>query len=109
MTPQELTTDARAILQDTRTPYRYTDTDLLRYVEDGVSTFLRIRPDLRVGYGWRPGQPDIPASLEESGYRPLLAEYVAAKAELRDDQFVENGRVVALLQKVRAGLLTPGV
>jgi hypothetical protein len=100
-------TDVRTVLNDTASPHRYADADLERYLVDGISTMFRMRPDLRIGVTWTRESTDIPDVFDD--FLPLLTEYAAAKAELRDDQFATDGRVVALFQKVRAGLLTPGV
>jgi hypothetical protein len=104
-----ITADARVLLQDKVVPYRYEAVELDGYARDAVATFLRLRPDLRIGIEWsRFGTAvEVPATLDD--YWPLLSEYVAAKAELRDDQFTNDGRVIALLQKVRSGLVTTGL
>jgi hypothetical protein len=94
-------------MQDTRQPYRVSDADLLLYAEEGIDTFLRIRPDLKIGITRTPGQ--VPATFDEGGYTPLLTEFIAAKAELRDDQAMNETRVVALMQKVQGGLVSTGI
>lgn len=106
----EVTAEARVLLQDLVAPYRYDEAQLQGYARDAIATFLRLRPDLRIGVSWsRFGtESEVPEPLADD-YWPMLSEYVAAKAELRDDQFTNDGRVVALLQKVRSGLLTTGL
>lgn len=46
MTPAEIITDARRLLQDTLVPYRYSDTELLGYVNQVLSRMAVFRPDL---------------------------------------------------------------
>ena len=46
MTPAEVITEARSILQDADTPYRYSDTDLLGFVNQTIKRMVVIRPDL---------------------------------------------------------------
>lgn len=104
----EAATEARLILQDTVSPYRYPTADLLVYARDGVATFFRVRPDLRIGLTWTTSDTTVPVSLQE-GYWSLLVEYIAAKAEMRDDQSMTDTRVVALLRKVQSGVLGLGI
>jgi len=46
MTPAEIITEARKLLQDTRVPFRYSDGDLLGYFNQVISRTLNMRPDL---------------------------------------------------------------
>lgn len=46
MTPAEVITEVRSILQDADTPYRYSDTDLLGFVNQTIKRMVVIRPDL---------------------------------------------------------------
>jgi hypothetical protein len=46
MTPQGVIQQARVLLNDTRSPYRYTDTDMLRFYNDIVYRMLILRPDI---------------------------------------------------------------
>lgn len=46
MTPAEIIVEARKLLQDTRAPLRYSDADLLGYVNQTVKRMLGMRPDL---------------------------------------------------------------
>lgn len=105
---------ARIILKDALAA-RYSDEDLAHYASEGVAAMYRIRPDLMVGgYTERPvytaaslSTPLPPAIADE--YMEPLARFIAGHAELRDDQFSQDGRAVTLLQMMRAALLTPGV
>lgn len=46
MTPADIIVEARKLLQDTRVPYRYSDDDLLGYINHTVRRMLTLRPDL---------------------------------------------------------------
>lgn len=46
MTPSEIITDVRRILQDVNTPYRYSDTELLGYINQTLKRMSVLRPDL---------------------------------------------------------------
>ena len=46
MTPAEVITEVRSILQDADTPYRYSDTDLLGFVNQTIQRMVVLRPDL---------------------------------------------------------------
>jgi len=102
-----LVSEARGILQDRREPYRYSDDDLLNYARDAVVAAFRVRPDLRIGVDWLRDDTDFPSVLED--YWAPSVEYVTAAAELRDDQFSQDGRAAALLQKFRASLMSTGL
>src|SRR5512134_2017332 len=45
-TMQEAVDRARALLQDTVTPYRYTDADLLAYGNDALDVMVGVKPEL---------------------------------------------------------------
>ena len=46
MTPAEVITEARSLIQDTRVPYRYSDTVLLGFVNQTIKRMVMLRPDL---------------------------------------------------------------
>lgn len=46
MTPTDVILEARRLLQDTLAPYRYSDSDLLGYVNQTIKRMSLIRPDL---------------------------------------------------------------
>ncbi len=46
MTPTDVITEVRKLIQDTATPYRYSDTSLLGYVNQALKRIAMIRPDL---------------------------------------------------------------
>lgn len=46
MTPNEVITEVRRLIQDTRTPYRYSDAVLLGFVNQTLKRMVMLRPDL---------------------------------------------------------------
>lgn len=46
MTPNEVIAEVRRLIQDTKTPYRYTDPVLLGYVNQTLKRMVILRPDL---------------------------------------------------------------
>ncbi len=46
MTPAEIIAQVRPLVQDTRTPYRYTDAVLLGFVNQALKRMAMVRPDL---------------------------------------------------------------
>ena len=46
MTPNEVITEVRRLIQDTKTPYRYSDAVLLGFVNQTLKRMVMLRPDL---------------------------------------------------------------
>jgi len=46
MTPNEVITEVRRLIQDTKTPFRYSDTVLLGFVNQTLKRMVMLRPDL---------------------------------------------------------------
>lgn len=46
MTPNEVITEARRLIQDTKTPYRYSDAVMLGFVNQTLKRMVLLRPDL---------------------------------------------------------------
>lgn len=46
MTPSEVITEARRLIQDTKTPYRYSDAVMLGFVNQTLKRMVMLRPDL---------------------------------------------------------------
>lgn len=100
-TAQTVIDDARDTLNDAvsgATP-RYSDTRLLRYVNDGVVELYGMCPHLRFG-----NYSDPILSLNLSDVIPFdgreriaLHHYVVARAEFADDQHVSSGRAQGAL------------
>lgn len=106
-------TDARRLLQDERLPYRYSDTDLLEYLNQGLTAAYRIRPDLMVGGAWTPPAPlgltdTIPARVGDWYFGPIVS-FMVGMAESRDDQYGEGSRALVFLSRLQGALQGQGV
>lgn len=105
---------ARFILLDERAPYRFAETQLQSFVQQGVEVALRLRPDLLVGTGGWAAPTNLqltdplPAAIDAQYFTPLCA-YVAALVESQDDQFTSDGRLAFLLTRFQTSLLGVGV
>jgi hypothetical protein len=60
VTPSEIISEVRQLVQDTRTPYRYNDTTLLGFVNQTLKRIVIVRPDLFSKYG------EIPTTAGET-------------------------------------------
>lgn len=58
MTPSEVITEARRLIQDTKTPYRYSDAVMLGFVNQTLKRMVMLRPDLFAVIG------DIPTTAD---------------------------------------------
>lgn len=115
----DVITDVRDILQDTRSPYRYSDDSLYSYLNRAFINVKDIRPDAywgRYTSGTYPPSYDIPeySAGDEAELWPLssvfftpIVMYVAGSAELKDDEFTRDARAAILLETFRRHLITP--
>jgi hypothetical protein len=94
-THREVLEQARVLLQDNRSPYRYSDLQLLANLKEALGELWRLRPDafygqLAIDYipptGW---DEDLP--VEAVFFTPIV-NFVVARAEMRDDEFVNDNR-----------------
>lgn len=89
MTAANVITAARELLYDTVATYRWSDTNLLIYVDAGQRRVRALRPDLFLVNGAM-SEPSTPATIGDSlvlGYNQqlTLARYVAAVALQEDN------------------------
>lgn len=102
-------TDARNLLSDTRTPYRYSDLRLITALNNGLAELARIRPDAYYStfdeidivvpeYADSDTDKAKTFPLGYLFYLPIL-EFVVGFIELSDDEFTQDGRAAILLQK----------
>lgn len=106
--------EAREILQDTDTPYRYDDSILLNILNRALQELGRIRPDAF----WSTFVTDdivIPevASIDLSTTFPLpsqfylpVVSFIVAWSEVLDDEFTQDGRAGMLLQQFKTQVLS---
>lgn len=114
-TYQNLIDEARVYLQDTETTDpRYTDTQLIAMLNQGLNALVRIRPDAAydlyddnalntpevVASGAVAPQVNVTDtfSLDMQFFNPLI-HYTVGMAELVDDEYTEDGRAAMLLQQ----------
>ena len=108
---QQIIDDARVILNDEiaseSTVPRYTASQLLGYARQALVGARQVRPDLFLK-NLTEAFPAFAATdlipMPEQ-YHVALSDYVAHRAELRDDEFAVDGRANSLFQKYKAGLL----
>jgi hypothetical protein len=110
--------EARVLLQDVVSPYRYSDAELVDALNIGMLEARKLRADLFLplfDIPWKdPGPvagPVPPATLTapvsmDPMYRQTLVYYMVGRAQLRDDEPTVDARAGALLQKFTAQLLT---
>lgn len=106
LTVAQLVTEARGHLQDSREPYRYSQSDLIAYLNNGVRVARTIRPDYFVATLLIPTveyTANDNLSFDEQLYGPIVF-YVVGSAQLRDDEFVEDSRAVAAMNLFYAAM-----
>lgn len=112
-TIQDILNEARVFIQDSDTPYRYSDDDLVDYLNNGLYEIRRIRPDYFIN-SYDTDVPQFTTAQLGSDY-PLdgqthtaIAYFIAGNAAIRDDEHVNEGRAAGLLNLFQAKLLTAG-
>lgn len=108
-------TEARRLLQDQITPYRYPEADLVDALNVGLMEARRVRADLFLPVFTMPWF-DSAATIDDTFkskpvpldpmYRSTLVYYMVGRAQLRDDESTTDQRAAALLTKFTAQLLT---
>ena len=99
---------ARELLQDTKdTPYRYSDTSLVRALALSLPEAKKLRPDLflNVTIPALSANDTTPVPMDEM-YRTSLVYYMCGIAQLRDDEEVQDQRAAAFLSMFQAKLTT---
>jgi len=99
-TLQNVVDSVRVDLNDAEA-IRYTTAQLLEYCNDGIQEGYRLRPDFRLG-SYTTAVPTYVATDTvpfPSQYQMLLKHYVGFRAELRDDEYSQDGRAAALLAR----------
>lgn len=112
-TYQTLIDEARELLQDTESPYRYSDDILLNKLNRGLQELARVRPDAF----WDTFATDdivVPeVTIGTLGttfpnpmqfYNPLVS-WVVAWAEVLDDEFTVDGRADMLIKQFKTQVM----
>jgi hypothetical protein len=98
---------ARVLLQDVATPYRYSDVDIVTSLNFGIYEMFRLRPDIFIA--------SIPAPTYTSGspgttvvldirFRLALLYFVCGYAHFRDEEATEDARAIAFTGLFRSML-----
>lgn len=95
---QDVIDDVRVVLNDADGT-RYTSPQLMSYANDGVQEGFRLRPDFLLGKYTQAATTYVAADTIPfpAQYQMLLKHYVCYRAELRDDEYSQDGRAAALL------------
>lgn len=102
---------ARVLLQDTLSPYRYSDAELVNGLNLGLLEMRRLRPDLLKSY-FRTTLPSYSSGATSTSvavdpqYRVALLYYVCGQAQLRDDENTQDARATVFLNKFTSQMLT---
>lgn len=100
-------------LQDTRAPVRHSDSKLVSYLNVGLADIRRLRPDLflrnagTISYEYTSSDLAETLPLEFSAMSPLI-DHIVASVSLEDDEFVSDGRAVALMSRFTQKLVGKG-
>jgi hypothetical protein len=105
-------TEARRLLQDQNTPYRYPDVDLVDAINIGLQEARRLRADLFIPQDFVVPYLDTSGTLDTTAqvpldvmYRPALVFYIVGRAQIRDDEATTDARSSAFIQKFISQLL----
>lgn len=107
--------DARAILNDTvplTGAVRYSDEDLVQAFNTALFEARAKRPDAFLAMGLRAPVPEykMPDDAETAfpldiTFYPAVLYYVVGRSELREDEFTQDSRATALMNKFVSQLL----
>jgi hypothetical protein len=105
-TVQQIVDKARIPLNDAD-KIRYSDAEMAGYTTDAYLQLRRYRPDFFLGR-WT-GLPSTLALTDtfpvaQDEYIPAIADYVAARAEFKDDEAVVQQRAQAFYQLFTVGV-----
>lgn len=115
----DVASQARQLLQDSNNAptggFRYTDAQMAFAINDGLSEMRRLRPDLFLSYGLDVALPVYTTADANATVLPIsdsyfvaLVNHVVARLSLREDEFSNDGRAVALLQAFSTSLTANG-
>ena len=112
-TVQDYVTEARTLLQDSATPYRYDDPSMINELNLAILEAKRLRPDLFLTYRGKNPYPTFVSLTDavpfEDVYKPALTYYLVGKCTLRDEEDTDDKRGIGMVQKFTAQLISlPG-
>lgn len=97
MTPADIITEARTLIQDSRTPYRYSDTVMLNFVNQTLKRMSILRPDLFSVIG------DIPTTANT-----VIQSCPADSLRLVEIFQIKNGDAVTEVNREVLDQMNPG-
>ena len=103
---------ARSLLQDLVAPYRYSDSELVDYLNMGLLEVRKLRPDLMLATPTN--VPSYSAFAQATSvamdpqYRVALLYFTAGQAQLRDQEEVSDARALAFITNFTNQLLANG-
>jgi len=116
-------TEVRATVNDTRMPYRFANTLLLSYYNTALNELYRYRPDLFSNLTAGVLSASVVPTYEITDlaqtpaivlpvdarlcFNPIVY-FVAGRLELSDDEFTDDGRTALLLRTFRDMLIGKG-
>lgn len=108
-TVADIVTRARADLNDKDSDlYRYSTEELLGFINAAMFEIRRNRPDFFYGVSTTPQYTttDISAltEFEFPQFAEAVTRFTVGRAEIRDDEFSEDGRAMQLLQMFSAAV-----
>lgn len=115
--------EVRQIVQDTFTPYRYSDEWVVQVFNTAIRDLYRIRPDAFIGnftsgvlsanamntystsdlqvidgtVNATPPSPATPVPFDDRLFYGAVVFYIVGRLEISDDQFADNNRAMTLL------------
>lgn len=105
-------TEARTLLEDKVSPYRYSDEVIVSHLNNAVNSAAALRPDLfMVALRTPPltqyvaSQPTTTVAMDMR-YRTALLYYVVGQTQLIDEEDTQDTRAAALLAKFASQLMT---
>ncbi len=108
-TVSDYVTYARVLLQDEVSPFRYPDNDLVTGLNLAFSEAKRMRPDMFLGVATVPffTANDTTAVTLDPMFQMAFIYRMVAEAELKDEEYTQDARAVALLGQFKQ-ILTGG-
>lgn len=97
----------KSVLKDKVDPLRYADIDIVNAINDSLLEVRRVRPDLFLAKKFKvavvAADSDV-LPLEDFAFNPVVY-FTVGTLMLRDDEFVVDGRAMALINKATGQLL----
>jgi len=98
-TADEVIRRVRALLQDETVPFRYSDSQMIDSINDGLDRMVELRRDYFINVSFVPARITVPADVLEVPWNLIypMTLFTAGYMMLREDEFSTDGRANALL------------